>query len=287
MDYEGVSQAVRVFGRFPFAFPPHSPVVGRVVNLGRPPHSSDVSSTTWRFFGLSAFEAGVLGRWGFLFLNQFGCVSLGLTFCYELAGQRWIEGQIDLSSSGTAPSIDHRAYSTLTEFILLKRNRPDRRLLISPADPCACGSAMQLKKGSPFLLVSAFCDLPPQSAFSDGRTHVIDFRFKCQLRVGFAQIDLCRGRLVPLEDIRKPPSLSKCKSWLHSFVEPWGSPLALVNHHTTLYHTYDITRSECMVGTTPKAPTFLAANTTTTYLARDSTTEATGSPEGAASSYNS
>ncbi|KAG5576953.1 hypothetical protein H5410_057087 [Solanum commersonii] len=34
--------------------------------------------------------AGVLGRWGFLFLNQFGCVSLGLTFCYELAGQRWI-----------------------------------------------------------------------------------------------------------------------------------------------------------------------------------------------------
>ena len=66
--------------------------------------------------------AGVLGRWGFLFLNQFGCVSLGLTFCYELAGQRWIEGQIDLSSSGTGPSIDHGAYSTLTEFILLKRN---------------------------------------------------------------------------------------------------------------------------------------------------------------------
>lgn len=68
--------------------------------------------------------AGVLGRWGFLFLNHFGCVSpeIGLTFCYELAGQRWIEGQIDFSSSGTGPSIDHRAYSTLTEFILLKRN---------------------------------------------------------------------------------------------------------------------------------------------------------------------
>lgn len=46
--------------------------------------------------------AGVLGRWGFLFLNQFGCVSpeIGLQFCYELAGQRWIEGKIDLSSSG-------------------------------------------------------------------------------------------------------------------------------------------------------------------------------------------
>lgn len=63
----------------------------------------------------------MLGRWGFLFLNQFGCVSLGLTFCYKLAGQRWIEGQIDWSESGTGPSIDHRAYSTLTEFILLKR----------------------------------------------------------------------------------------------------------------------------------------------------------------------
>lgn len=70
--------------------------------------------------------AGVLGRWGFLFLNQFGCVSpeIGLIFCYELAvaGQRWIEGKIDLSLSGTGPSIDHGAYSTLTEFILLKRN---------------------------------------------------------------------------------------------------------------------------------------------------------------------
>ncbi|KAL3534682.1 hypothetical protein ACH5RR_003143 [Cinchona calisaya] len=73
---------------------------------------------------VSAFGGGVLGPWGFLFLNQFGCVSpeIGLTFCYELARQRWIEGQIDLSSSGTGPSIDHRAYSTLTEFILLKRN---------------------------------------------------------------------------------------------------------------------------------------------------------------------
>lgn len=67
--------------------------------------------------------AGVLGRWGFLFLNQFGCVSLGITFSYKLAGQRWIEGKIDLSSSGAGPSIDHRAYSTLTEFILLKRKK--------------------------------------------------------------------------------------------------------------------------------------------------------------------
>jgi hypothetical protein len=70
----------------------------------------------------------VLGRWGFLFLNQFSCVSpeIGITFCYELAEQRWIEmeGKIDLSFSGIGPSINHGAYSTLTEFILLllKRN---------------------------------------------------------------------------------------------------------------------------------------------------------------------
>lgn len=58
-----------------------------------------------------------------LFLNQFGCVSRSNILLWAgLAGQRWIEGQIDLSSSGTGPSIDHRAYSTLAEWILLKRN---------------------------------------------------------------------------------------------------------------------------------------------------------------------
>ncbi|PNY15719.1 hypothetical protein L195_g012421, partial [Trifolium pratense] len=33
-------------------------------------------------------EAGVLGRWGFLFLNQFGCVSpeIGWSNIYEQAG---------------------------------------------------------------------------------------------------------------------------------------------------------------------------------------------------------
>ena len=123
MDYEGVSQAVRVFGRFPFAFPPpHRPLVGRVVNLEGARLLFRRVLDNLAVLRSPLLGAGVLGRWGFLFLNQFGCVSLGLTFCYELAGQRWIEGQIDLSSSGTAPSIDHRAYSTLTEFILLKRN---------------------------------------------------------------------------------------------------------------------------------------------------------------------
>lgn len=59
----------------------------------------------------------------FLFLNQFGCVSRSNILLWAgLAGQRWIEGKIDLSSSGTGPSIDHRAYSTLAEWILLKRN---------------------------------------------------------------------------------------------------------------------------------------------------------------------
>lgn len=66
----------------------------------------------------------MLGRWGFLFLNQFCCVSpeIGLTFCYELAEQIEIEGKIDLSLNGIGPSINHGAYSNLTEFILLKRN---------------------------------------------------------------------------------------------------------------------------------------------------------------------
>ncbi|KAH1188341.1 hypothetical protein GmHk_U059641 (mitochondrion) [Glycine max] len=104
--------------------PPHSPLVGRVVNL-------EGARLLFRrvFDNLAVvrsplLEAGVLGRWGFLFLNQFGCVSpeIGWSNIYELAGQRWMEGKIDWSSSGTGPSIDHGAYSTLTEFILLKRN---------------------------------------------------------------------------------------------------------------------------------------------------------------------
>lgn len=102
--------------------------MGRVVNLegrGRPP---PLQTCPRQPGGVRSplLGAGVLGRWGFLFLNQFRCVSpeIGLTFCYELAEQRWIEmeGKIDLSFSGIGPSINHGAYSTLTEFILLKRN---------------------------------------------------------------------------------------------------------------------------------------------------------------------
>jgi len=71
-----------------------------------------------RFWGRECLVAGVS------FSSTNSVVSApGLTFCYKLAGQRWIEGKIDLSSSGTGPSIDHRAYSTLTEFILLKRKK--------------------------------------------------------------------------------------------------------------------------------------------------------------------
>ena len=90
--------------------------MGGVVNLEGLASSSDVSSTTWRLFAL--LGAGVLGRWAFLFLNQFGCVSpeIGLTFCYELARQRWIEDNIDLSSSGTGPSIDHGALPLSNSF---------------------------------------------------------------------------------------------------------------------------------------------------------------------------
>ena len=107
-----VSKAVRVLGRFPFARPPHSPLVGKVVNLEGARLLFRRVLDNPAVVRSPLLGAGVLGRWGFLFLNQFGCVSpeIGLTFCYELAGQRWIEGKIDLSLTGIGPSIDHGAY---------------------------------------------------------------------------------------------------------------------------------------------------------------------------------
>ncbi|KAL3516371.1 hypothetical protein ACH5RR_023273 [Cinchona calisaya] len=129
----GVSQEVQVFGRFSFSYPRHSKLVGRVVNLKGTRLLFRRVLDNLAVLRSPLLGAGVFGRWGFLFLNQFGCVSpeIGLTFCYELAGQRWIEGQIDLSSSGIGPSIDHRAYSTFIEFILLKRD-----VKSSPSHPC-------------------------------------------------------------------------------------------------------------------------------------------------------
>lgn len=69
------------------------------------------------FWGWECLVAGVSFS-----LQPIWLCQPGLTFCYELAEQRWIEGKIDLSLSGIGPSINHGAYSTLTEFILLKRN---------------------------------------------------------------------------------------------------------------------------------------------------------------------
>ncbi|CAN4127022.1 unnamed protein product [Withania somnifera] len=223
-------QAVRVFGRFPFAFPPHSPLVGRVVNLEGVLRSP-------------LLGAGVLGRWGFLFLNQFGCVSLGLTFCYELAGQRWIEGKpptlilchlIETSSvllttprgqgrgrtvipgfavryisimlpsqtrhlmcqsqtvvlpSGTTPF----SFALLNLPFLISSSKPlyywyrgqIEGCSSSPADPLFMRQCNAAEKGKPLFIL-----LPGPD---------VDFRLLCQLQVGFAQIDLCRGRLVPLE----------------------------------------------------------------------------------------
>ena len=82
-----VSQAVRVLGRFPFARPPHSPLVGRVVNLEGARLLFRRVLDNPAVVRSPLLGAGVLGRWGFLFLNQFGCVSpeIGLTFCYEPA----------------------------------------------------------------------------------------------------------------------------------------------------------------------------------------------------------
>jgi len=112
-----VRQAVRVLGRFPFARPPHSPLVGRAVNLEGARLLFRRALGNLAVVRSPLFGAGVLGRRAFLCSQPIRlCQSceIGLTFCYELAGQRWMEGKIDLSSSGTGPSIDHRAYSTLT-----------------------------------------------------------------------------------------------------------------------------------------------------------------------------
>ncbi|CAN1352887.1 hypothetical protein LINPERPRIM_LOCUS44238, partial [Linum perenne] len=101
----GVSQSISSGSRSPA---PLSPLVGRVVNFFlNPLLPQERSSSTDRIGrgGTHSFEwlrtsisspllwAGVLGRWAFLFLNKFCCVSpgIGLTFCYKLAEQRWIE----------------------------------------------------------------------------------------------------------------------------------------------------------------------------------------------------
>ncbi|CAK8561289.1 unnamed protein product [Lathyrus sativus] len=75
--------------------PPHSRLVGRVVNL-------EGARLLYRrvFENLAVvrsplLEAGVLGRWGFLFLNQFGCVSpeIGWSNIYKQAGWTKMDGR--------------------------------------------------------------------------------------------------------------------------------------------------------------------------------------------------
>ena len=65
-----VSQSVWVLGRFPFACPPHSPLVDRVVNLEGARLLFRRVLDNLALVQSPLFEAGVLGRWGFLFLNQ-------------------------------------------------------------------------------------------------------------------------------------------------------------------------------------------------------------------------
>lgn len=69
----------------------------------------------------------MLGRWGFLFLNQFGCVSpeIGWSNIYEQAGWTKMDGRLDRFEFKWHRTFDRPwgvAYSTLTELILLKRN---------------------------------------------------------------------------------------------------------------------------------------------------------------------
>lgn len=88
-----VSQVVRVLGRFPFACPPHSALVRRVVNLEGARLLFRRVLDNLAVVRSPLLGAGVLGRWAFLFLNQFGCVSLFYHFVMSwLAVQRWIEG---------------------------------------------------------------------------------------------------------------------------------------------------------------------------------------------------
>ena len=69
------SQSVRVLGRFPFACLPHSPLVGRVGDLEGARLLFRRVLDNLAVVRSQLLGAGVLGRWGFLFLNQFGCVS--------------------------------------------------------------------------------------------------------------------------------------------------------------------------------------------------------------------
>lgn len=84
-----VSQVVRVLGRFPFACPPQRPLVGRVVNLEGAGLLFRRVLDNLAVVRSPLLGAGVLGRWAFLFLNQFGWLCQpGRPFCVELAGQR-------------------------------------------------------------------------------------------------------------------------------------------------------------------------------------------------------
>ena len=86
--------------------------MGRVVNLEgarllfrRVLDNLTVVRSPLFFWGGSAWSPG------FPFPQPIRLCHPGLTFCYELAEQRWIEGKIDLSLTGIGLSIDHGAYS--------------------------------------------------------------------------------------------------------------------------------------------------------------------------------
>ena len=74
--YEGVSQSSGSGSRsVPVRLPPHSPLVGRVVNLEGARLLFRRVLDNLAVVRSPLLGAGVRGRWGFLFLNQFGCVS--------------------------------------------------------------------------------------------------------------------------------------------------------------------------------------------------------------------
>lgn len=75
------------FRSVPVHLPPHSPLVGRVVNLEAAGLLFRRVLDNLTVLRSPLLGAGVLGRWAFLFLNQFGCVSRSNIF-YGLA---WLD----------------------------------------------------------------------------------------------------------------------------------------------------------------------------------------------------
>nr|CAD1835915.1 unnamed protein product [Ananas comosus var. bracteatus] len=109
----------------------------------------------------------------------------------------------------TGPSIDHKAYSTLTEFILLKRNVKSSFsscislvwkeccLSVLLTTPRGQGRGRTVIPGFAVRYISIMRRREASSCF--GCNHAVISSNLAYKKVGFVQIDVSRGRLVLLE----------------------------------------------------------------------------------------